>query len=87
MGRLDKAMADMPQRRRDSTAPGLRRTASVVRRSSVIGGAQRSSALALEPADTGQIGSAAGTPPAQSARSSVTSIVSPMCTGLTELLI
>ena len=76
MGRLEKAMADLPQRRRDSTMPpGLRRTASVVKRSSLVGGARRPSALASEPAAAIQTGTA-GAPQAQSARSSITGVAS-----------
>ena len=77
MGRLQKAMAGMPRPRRDSAAlPGLRRTASVVKRSSVVGGARRSSGLNPEPAATGQTGTPAGAPQAQSTRSSVSGITS-----------
>ncbi|CAK0736508.1 hypothetical protein CVIRNUC_000757 [Coccomyxa viridis] len=69
-------MANLPQRRRDSTMPpGLRRTASVVKRSSLVGGARRPSALASEPAAAIQTGTA-GAPQAQSARSSITAAVS-----------
>ena len=74
MGRLEKAMAGMPRPRRDSAAlPGLRRTTSVVKRSSVVGGARRSSTLASEPAAIGQTGTP-GAPQAQSVRPSITGV-------------
>ena len=73
-GRLDKAMANLPPRRRDSAALlGLRRTTSVVKRSSVVGGARRPSALASEPAAAIQTGTAGATQ-AQNARSSITGV-------------